>query len=618
MIAPQHPVLVFDGDCGFCRRWLARWRRVFGDNIECVPYQDAAFRFPQIPREAFARAVHLIAPGGRVCTGAEAVFRALAAAPGRRLPLWLYEHAPLVAPAAEACYRAVAGHRALADRVTTWLWGRHVVPPGESRTIALFLRLMGVVYVMAFVSLWVQIAGLVGSEGILPAQEFLSAARSQMGAERVWFLPTLLWFSASDVALQTLCAAGMLSALLAVAGVAPAGALICAWLGYLSLSTAGQEFLRFQWDGLLLEAGFIAILLAPWQRRSRLSGDPPPSRAALWLARWLLIRLMLSSAAVKLTSGDPTWRSLTALDFHYFTQPLPPWTAWYASHWPAGFHTLSALVMFAIEGAAPFLLLGPRRMRFAGAAAITILQTLILLTGNYGFFNMLTLVLCVPLLDDGLLSWGSRAITAPHAPASPGRRWPRRMAAAGLFTLSLVPLSQALKFGDRAFGPVADVFQLASPLQIVNPYGLFAVMTTDRPEIIVEGSLDGREWRAYEFKYKPGDPVRRPAFTTPHMPRLDWQTWFAALGTWRENPWFLAFCRRLLEGAPSVTALLARDPFAGAPPRYVRARVFQYRFTTPEERKRSGDWWARTLQGPYIPTLTLVGGRLSVVSAAER
>jgi predicted DCC family thiol-disulfide oxidoreductase YuxK len=613
MTAPLRPVLVFDGDCGFCRRWLERWRSVIGDAFEYALYQEAASRFPHVPPEDFTRAVHLIEPDGRVSSGAEAVFRALAAAPGRRWPLYLYRHAPLVAPVTEWGYRVVARHRALADRITTWLWGRHVVPPGEARTVALFLRLMGGVYLAAFVSLWVQVAGLVGSDGILPVRGYLSAAESQLGAARFWYLPTVLWLNASDLALHLVCAAGVVAALLAVVGVAPAGALACAWLGYLSLATVGQDFLRFQWDGLLLEAGFVAILLAPWRWRSRLSSDPPPSRAALWIGRWLLFRLMVSSAAVKLTSGDPTWHSLTALDYHYFTQPLPPWTAWYANLLPAAFQKMSVLVMFACEGVAPFLLFGPRRVRFIGAMAIAGLQALILITGNYGFFNLLTLALCALALDDGLLS--RRLETAPRPVRTPAvGRWTRRVVALGLFAMSLAPLSRALAVDDGWLGPVAAAYRLTSPLQLVNPYGLFAVMTTARSEIVVEGSVDGREWQAYEFTYKPGDLARRPRFTTPHMPRLDWQMWFAALGSWRQNPWFLVFSQRLLEGSPSVRALLARDPFPAAPPRYLRARVYGYRFTTPEERRRDGDWWGRSLRGPYIPTLTLVDGRLSAVS----
>jgi hypothetical protein len=318
---------------------------------------------------------------------------------------------------------------------------------------------------------------------------------------------------------------------------------------------------------------------------------------------------MVSSSSVKLTSGDPTWHALTALDYHYWTQPLPPWTAWYASHWPAVFQKLSVRVMFACEGLAPFLILCPRRVRFLGAAAIAFLQVLIAATGNYGFFNLLSLVLCVTLLDDGLLS---RAPVADTTKAGSLRRWPRRIVVAALFLVSLVPLSHALG-RRRGLGPLDDAYRLASPLQVVNPYGLFAVLTTTRPEIVVEGSDDGRTWEAFEFKYKPGDLARRPRFVTPHMPRLDWQMWFAALGSWRQNRWFLAFCQRLLEGSPAVTARLAHDPFGDEPPRYLRARVFQYRFTTKEERAQSGDWWTRTLEGPYVPTLTLVDGRLTAV-----
>jgi predicted DCC family thiol-disulfide oxidoreductase YuxK len=613
---PPRPVLVFDGDCGFCRRWLARWRRITGDGVEYAPYQEAAARFPRIPPQDFARAVHWIGSDGRVCTGAHAVFRALATAPGHGAWLWLYRHAPLFAPVSEACYGAVARNRERADRITTWLWGRHVVPPGEARTVALFLRLLGLVYVAAFLSLQVQIAGLLGSDGILPAQPYLDAARAQLGAERLWLLPTVLWLGAGDAALQALCTVGALGGLLAAAGVAPAATLGVAWLSYLSLSTVGQVFLHFQWDALLLEAGFLAILLAPWRLRSRLSGDPPPSRPMLWLARWLLFRLMFCSAVVKLASGDPSWHSLTALQFHYFTQPLPPWTAWYAQQLPAWFQTASVAMMFVIEGLAPFLLFGPRRVRFLGAAAIAALQLLILLTGNYGFFNLLALVLCVPVLDDGLLSRGS----PPAAPPESGRqrgRWTRRVAASLLFAISLVPLSHAFRIGDIWPGPLVEAYQLAAPLQIVNPYGLFAVMTTERPEIVVEGSRDGREWQAYEFAYKPGDPSRRPVFTTPHMPRLDWQMWFAALGSWHQNRWFLAFCQRLLDGSAPVTALLARNPFAGAPPRFVRAQLYQYRFTTPQERRESGNWWVRTLEGRYLRDLTLVHGRLAPASEAD-
>ena len=597
--------MVFDGNCGFCRRWIARWQHATGDRVEYVAFQDAGSRFADIPDEQFAQAVHLIEVDGRVTRAAEAVFRVLSVGANRRWPEWVYQNVPFAAPVSEACYHAVAQHRNLAGRLTTLLWGKHVVPPGDTRTVALFLRLMGVTYAIAFISLWVQIVGLVGSNGILPVQEFLEAVKSQVGPARYWYLPTLCWFGAGDLALHAICAAGTLCSLLAVVGLVPVAALAGSWLCYLSLVAAGQDFLYFQWDSLLLEAGFIALLLTPWRRRLGSASAPAPPRAALWLARWLLFRLMVSSAAAKLTSGDPTWRSLTALDFHYFTQPLPPWTAWYAHHWPELFQKLSVLVMFAIEGVVPFFLWGPRRVRVAAVAAIAGLQVIILATGNYGFFNILALVLCIPFLDDGVLTRSHGVEHGALPAAASGHRWPRHVIAAALLLMSLVPFSHAFRVGSRWLGPVQTAYEVASPWRLVNPYGLFAVMTTDRPEIVIEGSRDRREWHAYEFRYKPGDLARRPAFMAPHMPRLDWQMWFAALGDVRRNRWFLLFCQRLLEGSPEVTALLAHDPFSDSPPKYLRAQVYMYEFTTPEERRTTGNWWKRTLRSPYVPELML-------------
>jgi predicted DCC family thiol-disulfide oxidoreductase YuxK len=609
MNAPERPVMVFDGDCGFCRRWIERWRHATGDRVVYVAYQDPG-SFPGlvsagIPNEQFAQAVHFIETDGRVTRGAEAVCRALSLGAGRRWPEWFYQRVPLVAPVSEACYRAVARHRPIADRLTAWLWGRHVVPPGETRTAALFLRLMGVTYAIAFVSLWVQIIGLAGAHGVLPVQEFLEAVKSQVGAVRYWYLPTLCWLNASDGALRAICAAGTLCSLLAIIGFVPVAALAGSWLCYLSLVAAGQEFLQFQWDGLLLEAGFIALLMAPWRWRLNAAANPPPPRAALWLSHWLLFRLMISSAAAKLTSGDPTWRSLTALDFHYFTQPLPPWPAWYAHHWPALFQKLSVLVMFAVEGVVPFFLWGPRRVRFAAVAAIAGLQILIIVTGNYGFFNILTLALCVPFLDDGVWTRSTDVARLASPIGARNGHWPRRVIAMMLLLMSLVPFSHAFRIGSDWLGPVQKAYLLASPLHVVNPYGLFAVMTTDRPEIVIEGSRDRREWQAYEFRYKPGDLARRPAFMAPYMPRLDWQMWFAALGDARQNRWFLFLCWRLLQGSPDVTALLAHDPFSDSPPTYLRAQVYMYEFTTSEERRTIGNWWKRTLRGPYVPELML-------------
>jgi predicted DCC family thiol-disulfide oxidoreductase YuxK len=630
--APGKPLLIYDGECSFCRAWIARWRHVIGERVEYAPYQEAAPRIPDIPRERFAHAVHLVEPDGRCSQAAEAVFRSLAFAPGHGWALWLYRFLPGFAPASEWCYRRVARHRPTCDRLTVWIWGPHVVPPGETVTVWIFLRLLGLTYLVAFVSLWTQVLGLAGTDGILPARDYLASLREHYGPMRFWFAPTLAWLGAGDGALLAQCAAGTLFALLLVAGIAPAASAAACWALYLSLATAGQEFFWFQWDGLLLETGFLAMFLGSWRRRSRARSDPPPSRIALWLLRWLLFRMMVSSAAVKLASGDPSWHNLTALEYHYQTQCLPPWTAWYVHHLPAGFHHLSAGMMFAIEGLVPVLILAPRRLRFAGAAAIVGLQALIALTGNYGFFNLLTGALCVLLLDDGVWPWrwaaaraarrSERSATLPPPEtrtegAGPPGRWPTailRPALVVLFVLSLVPLLDVLRWPSGWMGPVPAIYRFVSPFRTVNRYGLFAVMTTRRPEIVIEGSGDGTHWREYAFRWKPGDVRRRPAIVAPHMPRLDWQMWFAALSESRREPWFFAFCKRLLEGSPVVVRLLERDPFPGTPPRYLRALLYDYRFTDPATRRATGAWWRRELQGLYCPVLTLEGGRLRAAS----
>jgi predicted DCC family thiol-disulfide oxidoreductase YuxK len=617
---PSKPLLLYDGACAFCRLWIARWRHVAGERVDIAPYQEAAGRAPGLTAEQLARAVHLVEPGGRVTRGAEAVFRSLAAAPGHGGWLALYRRLPGFAPASEACYAWVASHRPLCERLTRIVWGPHVVPPGERVTSWIFLRALGVIFLIAFVSLWTQIIGLIGREGILPVAEGLDMLRAASGPERYWRVPTLAWVSASDGALHGFCAAGVaLSALLA-AGFAPALCLVGSWALYLSLVAVGRDFLSFQWDTLLLETALLAVFLAPLRWWSRPMSDPPPSRLALWALRALLFRLYFSSAVVKLASGDPTWRDLTALTFHYETQCIPPWTAWFMHQLPGWCQRLSAAGMFAIEGLVPFLILAPRRIRFAAAGVMIGLQATIALTGNYGFFNLLSAALCLVLLDDGVWPWrwrGAAAVasageTRGVAPRPRGRwpGWVLRPAVVTMLLLGLVPAVGALRGPVAWLGPLPVLYHLVAPFRSVNGYGLFSIMTTRRPEIVIEASDDGIAWREIAFRWKAGDLRRRPAFVAPHQPRLDWQMWFAALGDYRNEPWFLAFCERLLQGRRPVWALLGADA-PPRPPRYLRALVYDYGFTDAATRRANGTWWRRSLQGLYCPVLTLESGRLA-------
>jgi len=489
-------------------------------------------------------------------------------------------------------------------------------PPGPTYLLArwLFLRLLGVVYLVAFVSLAVQITGLVGDHGILPARLFLERARDLYGGAAYRVFPTLCWLGAGDGMLRALCWGGATLALLVVAGVAQAPALALCWLAYLSLSVVGQTFLWFQWDALLLEAGWLAIFYAPTQLVPSLGRERAPSTAMRWLVWWLLFRLMFLSGVTKLASGDPTWRDLTALDYHFWTQPLPTGPAWYAYWLPEWTHRVMLLVVLVTEVLVPWLIFVPERLgrwRHGAAAALVFGQVGIALTGNYGFFNVLAVVLCVPLLDDATLG---RVVPLTLEVGAAEPRW-KQLTLRGL--VPAVVLVSTLTFVREIVQTVPGVrggfdvpgLELVAPFRSINGYGLFRVMTTERPEIVIEGSRDSVAWREYPFRWKPGDVLRRPRFVAPHQPRLDWQMWFAALDPAGARPWLGALLERLLEGAPAVVALFQANPFPEGPPRYVRLAYYQYRFSRPEERARTAAWWRREPAGYLTRALTLADFR---------
>jgi predicted DCC family thiol-disulfide oxidoreductase YuxK len=612
------PLLIFDGDCNFCRRWIYRWHDFTQDRVEYRPYQEVSAEFPEIPLEDFKTSVQLIEGDGQIYEAAEAVFRTLSRAPGKGWMLWVYQRLPLAQFFTEGFYRLVARNRIVFSRLTGFLWGSHLEPPRYQISRDLFLRILGGIYLAAFLSFWSQLEGLIGSNGILPVKNYLQAVRDQIGPAAYWALPTLAWVNPSDGFLHLLCGGGVLLSLLLLAGVAPALLLTGLWSLYLSLVVAGQVFMEFQWDVLLLETGFLAIFLAPLTISPRRWGESPPSRAVLWLLKWLLFRLLLSSGVVKLTSGDEAWRSLTALSFHYETQPLPTWISWYAHQLPAWFQKGSCLGMFVVELAIPFLIFAPRRLRLFGCGVSIAFQILILVTGNYCFFNLLTIALCILLLDDAF--W-PQWMTKRYSGRGETRSWPRWVIAALMLVILPVSSVEMVSLFRRRMAwplPVVVLYRAVAPFRSINGYGLFAVMTTSRPEIIVEGSRDGVTWFPYEFHWKPGDLKRRPGFVAPHQPRLDWQMWFAALGNYRMNPWFVHFMVRLLEGSPEVLRLLAKNPFPEKAPRYLRALVYDYHFTDPAARGADGSWWRREFKGSYLPVLSLEEGEQGAVDRGDR
>jgi len=619
---PPKPLLVWDGECDFCRLWIERWREITMGKVEYATYQEAAEAFPEIPVDQFQRSIVFITPEGNAFFAAEAIYRSLGYRRSREWMTWSYHHVPGFAAVSEIGYGLVARHRRFSSTVTRLFWGKDVRRPTYFWARRWFLRALGVIYLIAFLSLWIQVDGLVGSDGLSPVVQFLPAAHAQVGRSACALLPTLCWLNSSNTFLHLLCGSGVLFSLLLIFGIAPAVLLLAAFVSYLSLTVAGQVFFSFQWDVLLLETGFMSIFLAPWRLWPktlffRAGSTPPPtatpvSRAGLFLLKLLLFKLMLMSGVVKLTSGDDSWWNLTALDYHYWSQPLPTVFAWWADKSPEWFKHFSVAFCLAVEIIVPFFIWAPRRLRLIAAGLLIFLQLAIAITGNYCFFNLLTIALCLLLIDDSVAGTARRGAPGRMAGASGGRALPQQLCVyAGIVLLMVtLPINAWLIFS--AFKPlsrpplaIASLYERLEPFRIVNGYGLFRVMTKDRREIVIEGSADGIDWMPYEFKWKPGDVKRAPGWCAPHQPRLDWQMWFAALGTPRENPWFIALIFRLLQGSQDVSGLLARNPFPDRPPRYVRAMFYRYRFTTVDEWRHTGDWWKREQLREYLPTVSL-------------
>ena len=603
---PSKPLIIWDGECHFCRRWIERWREITRDAVDYATSQEGAERFPEIPREQFDRSVICIEADGSVFFGAEAVFRSLRCRSSKKWLAWSYAHVPGFAAVSESLYKITASNRRFASAITRLLWGDDVRPPAYFVARRWFLRALGLIFLIAFVSLWVQIDGLIGSNGIIPVGEFLPAVRAQLGDRAVSILPTLCWFNSSDAFLHFLCGGGVVLSLLLIVGIAPALSLVALVVFYLSLAIAGQTFLSFQWDILLLETGFLSIFLAPWRLWPKRGTDPPISRAALFLLKLVLFKLTIMSGVVKLTSGDDSWWDLTALDYHYWSQPLPTVIGWWADQSPEWFKRFSVAFCLVVEIIVPFFIWAPRRLRLLACGLLVFLQIMIAATGNYCFFNLLTIALCLLLIDDTI--WRRQNATVIDRRYKYSDRL--SIYAAAIVIVFTLPLNARLIYG--AFKPEAEwspmlgrIYARAEASRIVNGYGLFRVMTKDRREIVVEGSADGIDWKPYEFKWKPGDVMRAPGWCAPHQPRLDWQMWFAALSSYQQNPWFVQTVISLLHGKPKVAALFERNPFPQSPPRYVRATFYRYRFTTTEEHRQTGAWWKRQELGEYLPSVSL-------------
>jgi hypothetical protein len=482
----------------------------------------------------------------------------------------------------------------------------------------LFLRALGGIYFSAFFSLVFQIRGLIGPQGILPANEYLQAVAHSLGHSRgLWYAPTVLWLSSSSTMLITLCWIGMVASLLLVFNVWPRGMLLICFVCFLSFVSAAQDFSGYQSDGMLLEAGFISLFFAPSGFRPGFGRASPPSRASLFLLQWEWFRIYFESGIAKVASGDPEWRHLTAMDEYYQNGPLPTWIGWYVQHLPPWFHVSTAFATLSLELGLVWMLFLPRRWRIVCFLIVTPWEVGVILTANYTFLNYLVLALGVLLLDDRFalrfLPERWRKSFVVDETTAPSQIQTSRNSAHAFNIAKLILSAIVLSWIFYAtaaeliwFSPIhlpAAPIMALEPFRIANRYGLFGIMTRGRYEIEFQGSADGKTWVPYPFRYKPQDLNKPPGIYAPYQPRFDWNLWFASLGTWQEYPIVPRTEVRLLSNDGDVLNLFAQNPFPHDPPHEVRAVLWQYWFTSMSEKRTQGVWWRRQFVGLYAPTL---------------
>jgi hypothetical protein len=508
-------------------------------------------------------------------------------------------------------------------KANEWLLGPEA-PAETPRTHLLprwiFLRALGLIYFSAFYSLVFQIKGLIGPNGILPAADYLTNVKQYYpGVQRFWFAPTLFWLGAGNHALMLITWLGLIASVAVVLNLWPRAALAICFVCFLSFVAPAQDFSGYQSDGMLLEAGFISLFFVPAGFRPGLGAMHAPSRLSLFLLRWEWFRIYFESGVVKLTSGDYSWRHLTAMDDYYQNGPLPTWLGWYVQQFPHWFHAATAFMTLAAELGLVWMLFLPRRVKIICFCIVTPFQIGIILTANYTFLNYLVLSLGFLLLDDGFARWVLLRFPPKWKPVTaeqPTERVPVKSRAphwlqpvwrsvAGIYLIWITYATTALLCAIVPYAPPLPLgpAQALEPFRIANQYGLFAVMTHERYELEYQGSTDGQNWIAYPFRYKPQDVSKPPGIYAPYQPRFDWDLWFASLSTWRNYPFVVETEERLLRNDPDVLALFAGNPFANAPPTKVRVVAWQYWFTNRATKREDGTWWRRKLLGIYAPPL---------------
>jgi hypothetical protein len=486
---------------------------------------------------------------------------------------------------------------------------------GDSYWLTRFviLRLLGAVYAVAFFSAATQILPLIGSHGLLPVDLFLSRVENSLGSASAGFvrLPSVFWFDHSDAALRLISWTGVVLSCLVVVGYANAILMAVLWGLYMSIVHVGQDWYGYGWEIQLLETGFLAIFLCPL-----LSGRSFPKRepplVIIWLFRWLIFRIMVGAAVIKLR-GDPAWRDLTALNYHFETQPIPnPLSRWF-HFFPRWMLKAGVLFNHFAELVAPWFGFYPRIGRHIAGAIMVFFQVTLILSGNLSFLNWLTIVPALACFDDSF--WAKvlpRALVNRAIAAAPAAEVSRPMigvawtVAVVVGVLSVLPVTNMLS-------PHQIMNTSFDPLDLVNTYGAFGSVGRERLNVVFEGTDaaehgTGAVWKSYPYKALPVDLATRPRQIAPYQPRLDWQMWFASMSTANEYPWTLHLVWKLLHNDPGALSLFGGNPFPDKPPHYIRAALYRYAFAPPGNPE--GNWWKREELGLWLPPLSADDPRL--------
>lgn len=457
-----------------------------------------------------------------------------------------------------------------------------------------FQRFLGLVYGIGFLIAIYQFRPLLGEHGLLPAKLFVKRID-------FWSSPSLFWFNPSDRMTSAAAWAGLLLSIAAFTGLSEKFGILVSglvwfllWVLYLSFVNVGQTFYGFGWESLLLETGFLAIFLG--------SSDTSPPAVIMWLYRWLLFRLMFGAGMIKLR-GDECWRDLTCMNYHYETQPLPNPLSWFFHHYPPAVHRVEVLMTHFVELVVPFGLLIPGPVGTIAAIITAVFQSSLILSGNLSWLNYITILICIPCLDDGFL--------AQLIPISIPAIGPMTLFRKGILTLLTgFILFLSIRPAINLFSKHQMMNASFDPLHLVNTYGAFGSITKDRMEVVIEGTGEpvvtaATQWKEYEFKGKPGNLARRPPVVSPYHWKLDWQMWFAAMSDYSYHPWILNLIAKLLQNDSDVLRLFARNPFPDKPPTFIRAELYHYQFTTVAEKKQTGRWWKRRLVSQYLSPVSL-------------